>query len=125
MDSREPKILMAEDNQVNRKLAELLFKQKPGQLYLAENGAEAVEKARSMPFDLIFMDIEMPVMNGLEAAKILRAELKPCPPIVALTAHLLDWSKTEMAEKGIDHLLSKPLKGEELDHLYALLLPQL
>ncbi|HNL39973.1 MAG TPA: response regulator, partial [Saprospiraceae bacterium] len=108
-------ILLVEDNQFNRMLAvELLDKiiDEPG-ITLAENGAEAVEKTLENTFDLILMDIRMPVMDGIDAAKAIRKNGLQTP-IVALTANATTEEEQRCGEAGMNDYLSKPIDLELL-----------
>ena len=80
-------ILLAEDNLLNIKLITVLFTQYGITLQVVVNGLEAVEKIKTNNFDLVLMDMEMPVMNGYKATAIIRNELKNNIPIIALTAN--------------------------------------
>jgi CheY-like chemotaxis protein len=111
---------MAEDNQVNRKLAERLFKRHGYEIDFAEDGHEAVEKATSQAYRIILMDIEMPGRNGLEAAQAIRAEMgEQTPPIVALTAHTMEGQREQFLAQGMDAYLSKPIKMEAFEEILA------
>ena len=104
------KILLVEDNPFNRMLAlELLEKivDNPG-ITLAENGAEALEKTAESTFDLILMDIRMPVMDGIDATKAIR-KTGVRAPIMALTANALTEEEQRCREAGMDDYLSKPI----------------
>jgi CheY-like chemotaxis protein/two-component sensor histidine kinase len=109
------KILLAEDNIINKKLAIALIKKKGWQVRAAENGKEVVEaiidahyrlKER---FDLVLMDVQMPLMDGIKATKEIRKckELKDLP-IIALTAHALDGDREKFIAAGMNDYLSKP-----------------
>lgn len=105
------KFLMAEDNSINRKLGSLLFKKHGLNLDLAEHGSEAVNMALEKNYDVIFMDIEMPVLNGSEAlTKIKEALGDKAPPMIALTAHAMEGQRESFLKQGFDEYLSKPLK---------------
>lgn len=113
------KLLMAEDNEINRKLADLLFKRQGLQLDFAENGAVAVEKAKENQYAMVFMDIEMPVMGGLEATQQIQADLKDAaPPIIALTAHAMEGDRDRFIQAGMADYLTKPI---DISALKALL----
>ncbi len=101
-------ILYAEDNEVNRRLVELLVKKTGADITLVVNGAEAVEKASKESFDLILMDMQMPVMDGLEATAALRQSGNQTP-IVALTANVMAEDIHEYREMGCDDYLAKPI----------------
>lgn len=106
-------VLMAEDNSINRKLGALLFKKHQLSLDLAEDGRQAVEMATQKEYDIIFMDIEMPYLNGTEALKQIREKLgQKAPPTVALTAHAMEGQRETFLEQGFNEYLSKPLNYE-------------
>ncbi len=115
---KEMRILLAEDNPVNRKLAEALLKKLGVEVDMVENGQEAYIKRISDSYHLILMDIEMPILDGIGAAKkILEYEKennKEHIPIIALTANTLQETKQKYPDFNMDGLLSKPLKSDEL-----------
>ncbi len=112
--SRPLKILVAEDNLVNRKLARLLLQKFGYSPDEAEDGSRAVAMALEKNYDLILMDIQMPGMDGYEAAQRIR-ELCPQPPqLVALTAHALKSDEARSREEGMDGHLSKPIRADLL-----------
>ncbi|MDX1756044.1 MAG: response regulator [Marinobacter sp.] len=102
------RILCAEDNEVNRKLVSLLVARTGAELVHVPNGAEALEIATQEPFDLILMDIQMPVMNGRDAAVALR-EAGINVPIVALTANVMAEDIEDYREAGFTEHLAKPI----------------
>ena len=109
-------ILIAEDNLVNQKVAARLF-QKLGYIVdIANNGLEVIEMLRSRTYDLIFMDIQMPIMDGLEAtAKILEEwNFAVRPRIIAMTANAMPSDREECLAAGMDDFLSKPIQIEKL-----------
>jgi len=108
------KILLAEDNPVNQKLATLMLTKAGYQVEVAENGNEAVEKYMKNPsdFDLIFMDIQMPEMDGLEATRVIRDNGFDTIAIVAMTAHAMKGDQQKCFEAGMDDYISKPIKRE-------------
>lgn len=117
MDISNLKILVAEDNQMNT----LLMKKLLGKWNIvpdfATNGAEAVEAVRNKSYDLILMDIHMPIMDGYEATALIRSEedaQKAKTPIIALTASVAFDVRTKIAESQMDDYLSKPFNHEEL-----------
>jgi len=110
------KILVAEDYEMNRILIEEMLLSYDITPDFAFNGEEAVEKAQEKSYDLIFMDINMPVMNGIDAtAKLREANIKI--PIVALTANALEGDKEHYLNQGMDEYISKPIDSIELDAL--------
>lgn len=108
-------ILVAEDNPVNQKLITLLFENIGYKIHLAENGVMAVKAAQNKKFDLIFMDIQMPQMSGVEATKYIKEDHgENAPPIIALTANALDGDRDKYLADGLDDYLSKPINMLEL-----------
>jgi len=104
------KILVAEDNDSNFILMSYILK-KYYQYDRAKNGKEAVEKVEQGGFDLVLMDIKMPVMDGLEATKQIKAS-HPDLPVIALTANAFDSDRALALEAGCNDFLSKPVSGE-------------
>jgi CheY-like chemotaxis protein len=104
------KILIAEDNDSNYILMTYILK-KYYQFERAKNGQEAVEKVEKDSFDIVLMDIKMPIMDGLEATKAIKAS-HPELPIVALTANAFDSDRQLAMDAGCDDFLSKPVSSE-------------
>ena len=121
-DFRGRCILLVEDNELNREIAVELLKQYGFRIDTAENGAEAVEKVRHAApgdYDLVLMDVQMPVMNGYEATKQIRALADPALAgitILAMTANAFDEDRKQALECGMNGFLSKPIVLEELIH---------
>lgn len=107
-------VLLAEDNMVNRKLAERILTTAGHQVDWAENGLMAVEMAAKKPYDVILMDCQMPVMDGYEATKQIRAlgGLNTTIPIIALTANAMVGDRNKCIAAGMDDYVTKPLKRE-------------
>ena len=113
--TRHPlRILLAEDNAVNQKLALRLFSLMGYQADVAGNGIEALEAVVRQPYDVVFMDVQMPEMDGLEATRRIRAEVPDSPRIVAMTANAMDGDREACLEAGMDDYVSKPIRIEEL-----------
>jgi CheY-like chemotaxis protein len=113
-------ILLAEDNVVNQQLVSSILKKKGHSLELARDGSEAVALASKGSFDLVFMDVQMPTVDGLEATRQIRrmeGETEHRLPIVALTAHAWEEQKEECLAAGMDSFLSKPIDREALDDI--------
>lgn len=102
-------ILMAEDSPLNSKLVSILFAQNGLTLHTAENGLETIEKLRTTHFDIVLMDMEMPVMNGYEATTMIRNELKNQVPIIAMTAHTAPGEREKCLQIGMNEYISKPI----------------
>jgi PAS domain S-box-containing protein len=111
------RILLAEDNAVNRMLAVRLLEKRGHTVVTATNGREAVEAFQKEKFDLILMDIQMPEMDGVEAAAAIR-EIESASgesvPIIALTAHALTGDRERCLEGGMDGYTTKPIRAEAL-----------
>ena len=105
------KVLVAEDNDSNYMLMNYVLK-RHYEYFRARNGQEAVELTESEKPDLILMDIKMPVMDGLEAARLIKAK-HPDLPIIALTANAFDSDRHAAAEAGCNDFLSKPVNAEK------------
>ena len=103
-------ILAADDHAVNRRILSLLLEPHGCTILLVENGAEAVEAAKTQRFDAILMDMQMPVMDGLEASALIRAEgLNRRTPLIALTANAMDVHRAAWDTTGVHAFLTKPI----------------
>ena len=123
------KILLVEDNKINQKVATKTLENFGHVVELAENGFEAVEKAKRLEFDLVLMDIEMPEMDGIEATRIIRKNEadnfkkgidRKRMKIVALTAHSTIEDRARCDEAGMDDYISKPFRSSELERALIL-----
>ncbi len=115
--SRSLRLLVAEDNPVNQKLALSLFEKAGHRPVLANDGNQAVELAKHERFDAIFMDVQMPGMDGLAATAAIRKNQEASgihTPIIAMTAHALIGDKERCLAAGMDDYISKPIKLTEL-----------
>ena len=104
------KILIAEDNDSNFILMTYILK-KYYQFERAKNGQEAVEMAEKNTYDIVLMDIKMPIMDGLEATKAIKEKF-PDLPVVALTANAFDSDRQLALEAGCNDFLSKPVSSD-------------
>ena len=116
-------ILLVEDNLINQQIAVELLEEMNLAVTVSENGAEALKAIESRnggtPFDLILMDLQMPVMDGYTATKTIRSDPKNAgTPIIAMTAHALDYERDRCMELGMSGHISKPI---EVAALYATL----
>jgi len=115
--SRHPlRILLAEDNVVNQKLALRLLSQMGYRADVAANGLEVLQAVKRQPYDVILMDVQMPEMDGLEASRRLCAQLTAelRPRIIAMTANAMQGDREMCLAAGMDDYLSKPIRVEEL-----------
>jgi PAS domain S-box-containing protein len=109
------RVLLVEDNQVNRFLATELLSDLGIQVSIAVNGQECVDRIHAEGFDLVLMDIQMPVMDGLAATKLLRAESRfQSLPIIAMTAHAMIGDRERSLEAGMNDHLTKPISPQAL-----------
>jgi PAS domain S-box-containing protein len=110
------RILLAEDNLINQKVVLQMLKKLGYQADIAADGLEVLQAVEHQPYDVILMDVQMPKMDGLEAAKAIRQNLasfaQPC--IIAITAYALEGDRKKCLDAGMDNYLSKPVKLEEL-----------
>ncbi len=106
-------ILLAEDNIINQRVAQTIFKNLGYEITIAQNGKECVEKVKENKFDIIFMDIMMPEKDGLEATSEIRSAGYQLP-IVAMTANAREEDKTKAFDSGMNHYLAKPVRIEEI-----------
>ena len=121
-DGRDPsaslRVLLAEDNPVNQRLAVRLLEKRGHHVVVAGNGAEALAAMDKQDFDLVFMDVQMPEMDGLEATAVIRGKEKITgkhQPIIALTAHAMKGDREKCISGGMDGYLTKPIRPQELD----------
>jgi two-component system sensor histidine kinase/response regulator len=111
------RILLAEDNVVNQKVAARVLERRGHSVTVANNGAEAVNLYGRDKFDVILMDIQMPEMNGYEATAAIRGHERTAGthiPIIALTAHAMAGDRDRCLAAGMDDYVSKPIHLEEL-----------
>ena len=110
------RILLAEDNVVNQKLALRLLQQMGYRADLASNGIEAIECIERQPYDVVLMDVQMPEMDGLEASRRITAKWQPGerPRIVAMTANAMQGDREECLAAGMDDYVTKPIRVDAL-----------
>ena len=117
---KEAKILLVEDQPSNRKTIEVYLKQKVARVDIAENGKQAVELFRKEQYDIVLMDLQMPIMGGIEASLRIRKieeERDFSIPIIAFTANFYSDDKEISIEVGMDAYLSKPFQCKTLYEL--------
>jgi len=115
--ARHPlRILLAEDNVVNQKLALRLLQQMGYRADLASNGIEAVESVQRQTYDVVLMDVQMPEMDGLDASRRICAQWGPDqrPRIVAMTANAMQGDRDMCLAAGMDDYVTKPIRVEQL-----------
>lgn len=110
------RILLAEDNRMNQLVAGRIFEKIGYNIDVADNGARAIEKMQNQDYDLVFMDIQMPEMDGLAATRhIINQYGDSAPPIIAMTANVLSENEAECKQAGMKDFLSKPFTIERLE----------
>jgi CheY-like chemotaxis protein len=115
-------VLLAEDNSVNQRLASRLLEKRGHRVTIASNGQEALNLLEHAAYDLVLMDVQMPLVDGLEATKLIRDREKETGAhqlIVALTAHAVKGDEERCKAAGMDGYLSKPIRPQELDAVLA------
>ncbi|MCT4602842.1 MAG: response regulator [Marinifilum sp.] len=116
------RVLLVEDQPSNRKTLEVYLKHKVGKVDIAENGKQAVEKFAKEKYDIILMDLQMPIMGGIEAALRIRKieeerQVERNTPIIAFTANYYSDDKDISVEIGMDVYLSKPFQSKTIYEL--------
>src|SRR5688572_30156378 len=115
-DLREKiKVLVVEDNLLNQKLDSFILGNWGLQHEICSNGQLAIDRIRAGNYyDIILMDIRMPVLDGYEATRIIRQELQLMVPVIGITAHADESEKQKCLAIGMNHYITKPIKEEEL-----------
>jgi two-component system sensor histidine kinase/response regulator len=118
------RVLLAEDNEINRQVAGELLRGMGLDVCIAINGRQAVELARAERFDLVLMDVQMPEMDGLEATARIKSDPRTrALPVVALTAHAMASDRERFLEAGMDDYLAKPIEERDLRRVLSHWLP--
>ena len=111
-------VLVADDNPTNRKVIELMLAAAGASTISVENGQDAVDAWRTTPFDVVLMDLRMPVMDGLEAIRTIRAEERasgrPATPVIVLSANTSPQDRKASAQAGADGHIGKPIRADDL-----------
>jgi len=114
-------ILVVDDNKFNRSLTRTILRKKGGpewNISLAEDGAEALQKISGEHFDLVFMDIQMPGINGLDTTRAIRARERETVaqrlPVIAMTAYAMEGDRQMCLDAGMDDYIAKPVDPDEL-----------
>jgi len=122
------RVLVVEDNAVNQKVAQGLLKKFGLEIELAANGEEALRSLESLPFDLVFMDCQMPVMDGYEASRQIRAEtskvLNRDVPIIAMTANTMQGDREKCLAAGMSDFIAKPINPIKVQEALKIWLPK-
>jgi signal transduction histidine kinase/CheY-like chemotaxis protein/ligand-binding sensor domain-containing protein len=123
-DARDPstilRVLLAEDNPVNQRVASRLLEKRGHRVQVVANGLEALAVLEKETFDLVFMDVQMPEMDGFEATAAIREKEQGSNfriPVIALTAHAMKGDRERCIAAGMDGYLSKPIRAQELEEI--------
>ena len=106
-------ILFAEDKKVNQKVVSIMLQSLGHEVFIAENGEETLKVFPTRKFDLILMDIQMPVMDGITATRILKEEFPELPPVVGLSANAFEGDREKYMKLGMDEYMTKPVKRDD------------
>jgi CheY-like chemotaxis protein len=119
------RILVAEDNRVNQMVAKMLLSKLGHRVDVVANGIEAVEAVRTLPYDLVFMDMQMPEMDGLDATRAIRSldDGKSTISIVAMTANALKSDEERCLDAGMNGFVLKPVEKDKLSAMIASMFP--
>ncbi len=110
-------ILVTDDNLVNLKVSEILLTKMGHLVTLASSGAVAISAVKKKDFDIVFMDCQMPEMDGFETTRLLKKSLVCCPPIIACTANAQSSDRVRCFEAGMDDYMTKPIQKKKLDKM--------
>jgi two-component system sensor histidine kinase/response regulator len=117
---RNIRILLAEDNVVNQKLATRIIEKLGYKIDTVSDGREAIKALSRVPYDLVLMDVQMPEMDGIEATQMIRdfksKVMDPQLPIIAMTAHAMKGDREKCLQAGMNDYISKPVNPQELFH---------
>ncbi len=117
LDGRKPQILLVEDNAVNQKVVLAILSKRGFHVDIAANGLEALSALQKGKYDLVLMDVQMPYMDGIEATRKIRSELRLTElPIIAMTAHAMTGDRERCLEAGMNDYASKPVNPATLVH---------
>ncbi len=119
-DEQKLSILVAEDNVINQEIIKMLLEESNAHLTICDNGVKAVEEFEKRRFDIVFMDINMPEMDGLEATRVIKqlpSYLVNPIPIIAMTANAFQEDRATALAAGMDDFISKPIEEEELNRV--------
>ena len=116
-------ILLVEDNILNQRIVTFSLKKYNHEIFIANNGLEAVEQFKKASFDVILMDIMMPVMDGLEATQKIRHielenNIEKRTPIIAITANTMDNDRDKCISYGMDEFMAKPFDIDKLNSIF-------
>ncbi len=107
-------VLLAEDDPISQRLGRIMLSELGCVVEIAGNGMEVIEKLKAGHFNVVIMDLSMPVLGGIEATMIIRKEIDRDIPIIALTAFVSDLDEKKCMEAGMNDFIAKPIRAKEL-----------
>ncbi len=116
-------ILLVEDNEMNTLLASAIIQGTGAQVTEADNGMDAIQLLRNRSFDLVLMDLHLPVMDGFETTRYIRNNLSLTVPVIAITANMVNGEESKCMEAGMNGFISKPYTEKELLDKIAACIP--
>ncbi|TVQ86019.1 MAG: hybrid sensor histidine kinase/response regulator [Bacteroidetes bacterium] len=116
-EKKQMHILLVEDKKVNQKVVQLMLKRMGHSVTVSENGRDALEQFEPGLYDLILMDIQMPLMDGITATEKLRKKYDKLPPIIGLSANAFEGDREKYMNMGMDEYITKPVKSEDFSNL--------
>jgi PAS domain S-box-containing protein len=108
------RVLLAEDVYVNQEVVRIMFENAGCEIDVANNGQEALAMLRLHPYDLVLMDIQMPLLDGLAATRLIKQEFRPAPVIIGLSANAMEGDAERYIQQGMDDYLAKPIEPATL-----------
>ncbi len=117
-------ILLVEDKLVNQKVIDLMLTSLNHKVTMVANGEQAIDIFEPSKFNLILMDIQMPIMDGITATQLLRDKFKELPPIIGLSANAFEGDREKYMALGMDEYLTKPVKKDDFEKLISTLIPK-
>ncbi len=122
-DTHKIPILIVEDNPVNQRVAQVMLRKMGLDSDIVANGLEAVNALQTIPYDLVLMDCQMPVMDGFKATRVIRQQgskaKNPLIPIIAMTASAMQGDRDKCIEAGMNDFIAKPVLKRELAKVIA------
>ncbi len=115
-------VLVVEDNLLNQKLDSFILNNWGLKHEICSNGLKAIQRLQQKSFDVILMDIQMPELNGYDATRFIREELKLTTPVIGITAHATAGEKEKCLLIGMNNYISKPINEAELHELFSVYL---
>lgn len=111
---KNKKVLVVEDDLPSQSFMKIILEDMGLVVTIAATGEEAIQTLKKDRYDLVFMDIRMPGMNGFDATRIIRTEISPTVPVIAVSAHALEWSPEKCFQIGMNDFVFKPVGADRI-----------